>query len=663
MSAEFAKSIGAKRLPDWHGTLRTIKGTETVKLPAVVIRVFNYETEQYVSLECLVTKEIAVKPQIEEPRFSRLCTAFHVNPSDIDTFSGKCHLLIGLKTQSLQISKVAKFRSEQYPDVGIYQSPLLPKLIFVGASEGSQSVSLATSTSIFRCETSDLRLDQFLTSERAVELTDILCEICAKAGDCRNCVAARTDSTFREMGEDAVIKDALKVKQVSGSGQSAKYIVELEYPTYEPLHSVYNDQNSNRTMAIAASKSLRKKLLKSGKAEEFHAKVMDGLSKQHYVEVADEVERAHSKLPKSYQLINYVQKQSSASTKVRMVTNSSIQRAGGSFNDLCLKGSNLMNSSLDILLGFSCHAYCLMTDLSEAYRSIFTGPITNSCRRFWWFRDVTNEDSLVQLMLVRSTYGDKAAGNFLAQSRNIVAEDHRVSAFARDFIKNFFFVDDGLGSSKSKQKLLKLADELPKAFQNYGFTVKHVILNFVESQGVTLSDSLERCLGIDWDFVNDRISPALEVYLCRKVRGAHTDDELNQQMVEPCIPTKRMLLRVVGSLHDITGRHLGPLQVKGRITYARACSTEKDKGWDKPFECAETISEIKTLLCDIIKVRDNFTPVTRAWIPADYEIDMYIAPYDGGIEAYGSNIYARSISDDDIRCNLAARGQRSRHWM
>ena len=69
----------------------------------------------------------------------------------------------------------------------------------------------------------------------------------------------------------------------------------------------------------------------------------------------------------------------------------------------------------------------------------------------------------MELMLVRSTYGDKAAGNFLSQSRNIVADDHRVSAFTRDFIKNFFFVDDGLGLSKSKQKLLKLADELPKA--------------------------------------------------------------------------------------------------------------------------------------------------------------------------------------------------------
>ena len=67
-----------------------------------------------------MTKEIGAKPQIEEQRFFRLCNAFHVNPSDIDTFSGKCHLLIGLKTQSLQISKVAKFKSEQYPDVSIY---------------------------------------------------------------------------------------------------------------------------------------------------------------------------------------------------------------------------------------------------------------------------------------------------------------------------------------------------------------------------------------------------------------------------------------------------------------------------------------------------------------------------------------------------------------
>ena len=205
-----------------------------------------------------------------------------------------------------------------------------------------------------------------------------------------------------------------------------------------------------------------------------------------------------------------------------------------------------MNSSLEILLGFSCHPYCLMTDLSEAYRSIFTGKETNSCRRFFWFKDINDESSLVEMMLVRATYGDKAAGNFLAQERNIIADDRRVSAFAQDFIKRMFFVDDGLTSSQSKQKLLMLAEELPKVFGFYGFQVKHVILSFVQSSGMTLSDSLERCLGVIWDFVSDEFTPALEVYLCRKIRGAHTDDQLKQDMVGPCVPTKRLVLRVVG---------------------------------------------------------------------------------------------------------------------
>ena len=657
VTAEFARRVGARRLPDWEGTLRTIEGTKLVKLPAVEIRVFNYESGQYVNLECLVTKSIGTKPQIEQPRFTRLCNAFHIKPSEIDTFSGECHLLIGLKSQSLQIAKVAKFKSEQYPDVGIYQSPLLPKLIFVGA-EQPQSISLATTTSIFRCETSDLRLDEFLRSEREVELTDILCETCDKASDCRNCVAARSDSTFREMGEDAVIKNALKVEHVSGEGQNAKYRLNLEYPTYKPLSESYNETNSNRTMAVAASKSLRKKLLKSGKAVEFHAKVLDAATKKHVVEVTDEVAKAHLGLPHSYQLINYVTKESSASTKVRVVTNSSVQRRGGSFNDLCLKGSNLMNSALDILLGFSCYPYCLMTDLSEAYRSIFTGPETNSCRRFFWFKDINDESSLVEMMLVRATYGDKAAGNFLAQGRNIVADDHRVSAFARDFIKRKFFVDDGLTSSQHKQKLLTLAEELPKVFGFYGFQVKHVILSFVQSSGMTLSDSLERCLGIIWNFVTDEFTPALEVFLCRKIRGAHTDDQLKQDMVEPCVPTKRLVLHVVGSLHDITGRHLCPIQVKARIIYARVCAAAKDKGWDDPIECSETVRDVKTLLCDIIKVKSNFLPQSRAWIPPGYKIDMFIGPFDGGIEGFGAATYARSVGDDDEhlgpKCNLAA---------
>ena len=185
-------------------------------------------------------------------------------------------------------------------------------------------------------------------------------------------------------------------------------------------------------------------------------------------------------------------KESSASTKLRVVTNFSVPRRGGSFNEQTLKGSCLIASSLEVLFGFSAHCFALMTDLSEAFRSTRTGPITNSCRRFFWWKDVDNEESLEEFILQVSMCGDKPAGNILAQALHIIATDDRVSELVKNFILKCFFVDDGIVSSSSKAKLLELAENLPRAFDNYSFKTKHVILSFVESTGVTLSDNIER---------------------------------------------------------------------------------------------------------------------------------------------------------------------------
>ena len=95
-------------------------------------------------------------------------------------------------------------------------------------------------------------------------------------------------------------------------------------------------------------------------------------------------------------------------------------------------------------------------------------------------------------MLLVSTYGDKPAGNILAQALHIIAKDDTVSELVRNFILKSFFVDAGIVSSSSKAKLLELAENLPHAFDNYSFKIKHVILSFVESPGITLSDNIER---------------------------------------------------------------------------------------------------------------------------------------------------------------------------
>ena len=73
-----------------------------------------------------------------------------------------------------------------------------------------------------------MNLDQFLRSEREVPLTDIICDSCDKASGCRNCKAARSDSTYKEICEDTIIKKALQVEPISGDGQDAKFKISLE---------------------------------------------------------------------------------------------------------------------------------------------------------------------------------------------------------------------------------------------------------------------------------------------------------------------------------------------------------------------------------------------------------------------------------------------------
>ena len=90
------------------------------------------------------------------------------------------------------------------------------------------------------------------------------------------------------------------------------------------------------------------------------------LLKKQYTLINAECEAAHAGLPVSYQLINFICKDTSTNTKIRVVTNSSVPSSVGSFNENCLQGSCLLNTSLDVLTEYSVHPYAFLTDLKEA---------------------------------------------------------------------------------------------------------------------------------------------------------------------------------------------------------------------------------------------------------------------------------------------------------
>ena len=110
----------------------------------------------------------------------------------------------------------------------------------------------------------------------------------------------------------------------------------------------------------------------------------------------------------------------SATTPLRVVTNSSLNNAGNSLNGCLISGPNSLNSMLDIALRFRCFECALVWDLSKAYNALKTGPVERHLRRFIW-RFSPSED-WQDFAFDCVAFGDLPAANFLEIGRNLTAD-------------------------------------------------------------------------------------------------------------------------------------------------------------------------------------------------------------------------------------------------
>ena len=170
-----------------------------------------------------------------------------------------------------------------------------------------------------------------------------------------------------------------------------------------------------------------------------------------------------------------------------------------------MTGANTLNSSNGVLTKFSIFPHAFSTDLSKAYRSVITGDQTNSIRRFFWFGDVNDPDSITEYVLTRMTFGDTPAAFILGEAIDIVAEHPGISEETRVFLKSGFYVDDGFLSSMATDKLERITNEFKGAFPEYSFKVKHILKTYMESSGITNTECVENMLGLAWDFVRDTL--------------------------------------------------------------------------------------------------------------------------------------------------------------
>ena len=121
-------------------------------------------------------------------------------------------------------------------------------------------------------------------------------------------------------------------------------------------------------------------------------------------------------------------------------------------------------------------------------------------------------------------------------------------------------------------------------------------------------------------------------------------------------------MRVVGQCYDLSGRHICPVLMAGRLMYGCICKLKL--GWDGA--CTDQLVETNSrkFLSEVLEVCNTLNPVERAWVPIGFEFEQIICPIDGGEQGFAAHGYVRSQavaareaaadSDSDSYCSRLA---------
>lgn len=252
-------------------------------------------------------------------------------------------------------------------------------------------------------------------------------------------------------------------------------------------------------------------------------------------------------------------KTSSLTTRLRVVFNGSARTDSGlSLNDVQHIGPTIQNDLLTILLNFRKHTYILNADISKMYRQVVIEKSDRRFQRIFWRKNPSESLKCYELNVI--TYG-LASSPFLATRclLQLAVDNEEKYPSASNAIKNYFYIDDLLTGSDSRDELLQLQKDISIILSSAGFELRKYLSNDPDLfEKLEINSSLEasilqlgenennKTLGVYWNAHYDTIEYQVQNY-----------SDLSSV-------TKRSILSIIGQIFDILGL-LGPVIIRGKI--------------------------------------------------------------------------------------------------
>ncbi|XP_071086519.1 uncharacterized protein [Haliotis cracherodii] len=235
--------------------------------------------------------------------------------------------------------------------------------------------------------------------------------------------------------------------------------------------------------------------------------------------------------------------------QLRAVFDSSANHEGISLNDVLLKGPDLANSLVGVLLRFRRESTAVMADIQQMFYCFLVKEEHRNFLRFLWYKDNDINQELVEYRMKVHVFGNSpspaVATYGLRRSAKSVVE-----TYGKDvqlFVKRDFYVDDGLTCLQTTEQAIDLIKRTQQALLSGGNLRLHkVASNDPEVMKTFPSDDLAKDLK-DLDLGSDLLPVQCSLGMAWDLQS---DSFTFKVSADPKPYTKRGILSTINSLLD-----------------------------------------------------------------------------------------------------------------
>lgn len=404
---------------------------------------------------------------------------------------------------------------------------------------------------------------------------------------------------------------------------------------------------NNRSLARRRLLQLKSRLLKNPQYYSDYVSFMDNLIRNGHAEKVEDCGLQPENKPVWYVPHHGVYHKDKPG-KIRVVFDCSARFSEKSLNEVLLQGPDLTSNLVGLLCRLRKERFVLACDIEQMFHQFKVDEEERDFLRFlWWDKgnlERTPEDYRMTVHLFGATSSPGCANYGLKR----IADDYevQVGSMAANFVRQNFYVDDGIISVATEEEGVELLKKTRELCAKGGLVLHKIasnsrkILESVdpEDRVKTIRDldlhneilPLEKTLGVQWCLESDTFQFRI-----------HLKDQ-------PL--TKRGILSTVSSVYDPLG-FVAPVVLTGRQILQEICSLDSD--WDTPVP-DHIRKKWEAWRTDILHLK-NLT-IERCFKPRNFKgvKDVELHHFsDASTSGYGQCTYLRLVDDEgNVSCSL-----------